>query len=217
MSKVIKGSGGQSFGRGARPAARPAVRPAARGRVLTQGDQEARNQASGIVQQAQAQAEQIRAQAEEYRQKGYEDGFAAGLEEGKSDYTEAILNMNRENDKKFKHFEPEVVKLAIKIAEKIIGHEVQLHPDTIAKIVQKALGAVRHQREIFIRVNPEDYDVIAQSKPLLLDALSRAQDLDIRSDGNITRGGCRIESEIGTIEASIEKQLASIEKILLGG
>ncbi len=227
MSKVIKGAGGyserQSMGRERSPANRipsrsgPIPRQRQRqGGVIQRDELEARSKAQEIIQQAQYEADKIRSQAEEYRQRGYEEGYHQGYEEGKAHLTETILGLNRENEERFKQLEPQLVQLAVRIAEKLIGEQLTLTPETITNIVRNALGAVRHQQEIYMRVNPDDYEMIINEKPRLLDALSRARDIDIRADPTIERGGCLIESEIGTIEATLSQQLKTIEKILLG-
>lgn len=225
MSKVIK-AGGSALG--PPPAARPAIgaysgtppntfgQPAPN-RVISGAEIKAQGSAQEIILKAQSDAERIRMQAEEYRQRGFEEGYQAGFEEGKQELTATILDLNRQNQERFKHYEPELVKLAMRIAEKIIGEQVKISPETVVGIVSKALGNVRHQRDIYVRVNPDDYDTIMQHKPVLLERLSRAQDIDIRPDANIAAGSCRIESEIGTIDANLQNQLAAIERALLGG
>lgn len=191
-------------------------RPSSNRRVMRQDTVEARSQADEIIQQAKQEALNIRSEAEAWRQQGFDKGYAEGIEIGKGEMTEAILRINRENDARFQHFERDLVKLSLSIAEKIIGDQLRVEPNTITDIVAKAIQGVRHQKEIFIRVNPEEYETIAASKYLLVEQLSRAQDVDIRPDPDIAQGGCLIESETGSIDASVEKQIAAIEKILLG-
>lgn len=214
--KVIKGSGGGApSGRAIAPRSGLA-RGGGGNRVVQRGVAEAQNSAQEIILKAQQEAEQIRSQAEEYRQKGLEEGLVEGREIGKAEMTEAILRMNRENEARYRHFERDLVKLSLTIAEKIVGEQMRVEPNTITDIVANALQAVRHQREIYIRVNTEDYETIAAQKYMLVEQLSRASDIDIRPDPEIERGGCLVESEQGTIDASLEKQLNAIEKILLG-
>lgn len=244
MSKVIKGGGspvypstGSPVGSAPSPGLAPSAPPPnpggypppanrppgpaypprpAPGGVISAEDVKARTAAQEIIRHAQEEAALIRSQAEEYRQKGYDDGFNEGLERGKAELTETLLRINRENEARFRYFEHDLVRLAVRIAEKIIGEQLRTEPGSITQIVANALGGVRHQREIFLRVNPEDFETIRDHKYLLLEQLSRAQDIDIRPDLAVPRGGCRIESETGVIEATLEKQLESIQKILLG-
>ncbi len=223
MSKVIKGSGSPAYppaDNAYRPASRPSAggypRPGGSRSVMSGEEVKAKSAAQEIIQRAQEEAALIRSQAEDYRQKGYDDGYAEGTDTGKAEWTETILRINRENDAKFKYFEHDLVRLAVRVAEKIIGEQLRLEPGSITQIVANALGGVRHQREIFLRVNPDDFEVVRENKYLLLEQLSRAQDLDIRPDPAVEQGGCLIESETGTIEATLDKQLDSIQKILLG-
>lgn len=217
MKKVIKGSKGVHLQSPSQALNRPSYSPRpSSGSVVSKDTAEAKSQAQQIIQKAYSEAERIRIEAEAYRQRGYEEGKLQGAEDGKAELTEAILDLNRKTEEQFRHFEPELVKLSLKIAEKIIGRQMELDPALSVNIVSKALSSVRHQREIFLRVNPEDYEIIRVEKEKLLEQLSRAQDIDIRPDPQISRGGCLIESEVGTIEATLKKQLAAIEKILLG-
>jgi hypothetical protein len=48
-------------------------------------------------------------------------------------------------------------------------------------------------------------------------AQGRAKDIDLRGDQSIKRGGCIIDTEIGTIDAQLETQLEQVTTILLGG
>lgn len=184
--------------------------------VISAEDVKARTSAQEIIRHAQEEAALIRAQAEEFRQKGYDDGFQEGLEQGKAELTETLLRLNREHEAQFLYFERDLVKLAIRIAEKIVGDNLRTDPNSVTDIVANALNPVRHQREIYLRVNPEDFETIRTHKNVLLQQLSRAQDIDIRPDAGVSKGGCLIESPTGTIEATLEKQLESIQKILLG-
>ncbi len=219
---VIKKGAGANYSSTNAPATsrrpQPHQRPQHRnsGGVIQRDELEARNQYQGIIQKAYAEAEMIRGQAEEYRQKGYQDGYQEGFEEGKSQITETLLRLEQNYKQRLAQTEPDLVRLSVQIAEKLIGAQLQMQPDLIVQIVGKALTAVRHQREIFLRVNPADYEVLTQHKPQLLDYLSRAQDIDIRSDSSIAQGSCIVESEIGTIEAVLEKQLVAFENALLG-
>jgi flagellar biosynthesis/type III secretory pathway protein FliH len=224
MSKVIKGGGSNYPDTSTPPFHNPTmsprvpIPPPARsgGGVVSRDLVDARSEAQRIIQDAVSEATRIREQAEAYRQQGYNDGYAEGLDLGKAEMTEVMLRINRENEAKFRFFEHDLVKLALRISEKIIGEQLRVEPSSVNQIVAKALGAVRHQREIYLRVNPEDFELIREHKYLLLEQLSRAQDIDIRPDGEVEKGGCLIESETGTIEATLEKQLKAIEKILLG-
>ncbi|MEM1007514.1 MAG: type III secretion system stator protein SctL [Myxococcota bacterium] len=185
-------------------------------RVISKDEVKAQNTAQELIQRAQAEAEMIRAQAVEFRQRAYDEGYSEGLEQGKQELVSTILQMNRENDERFSVIEEEIVKLAIHVSQKIINRELTSAPDVVVSLVTKALGAVRHQTQIFLRVSTDDFETIQEHKPQLLELLSRAQDIDIRSDSSISQGSCRIESELGIIDAQLEKQLSMLEQILLG-
>ncbi len=208
MSKVIKGSGniirGQKSG---------SYSPPAQTSSATPPPQTSRDV---ILQHAQREAQLIIQKAQEFVQQAYNEGFQQGYEEAIQHHRQMIERLSNENSEKFQYFEGDLVRLALRVAERVIVAQFEKDPNTITRIVANALGAVRHQREIYIRVNPQDFEIVKKNRSYLLEQLSRAREIDIRPDPEISRGGCLIESEAGVIEASIEKQLQNLENILLG-
>ncbi len=186
-----------------------------KGRIIEGEIYDARLRAKQILDEAQAEAEEIRTAAEQFRKEEGERGYQEGYQAGLAQVTEIILRAREEYARLLHGAETEMVKLAIKVARKIIGRELKVNPRTILDVVSQAITAVRQQNEIIIRVNPGDLEVLVKSKERLIGLLGRAKDLDIRGDPAVRRGGCVIESEIGQIDAQLDIQLAVVEKILL--
>lgn len=107
-----------------------------------------------------------------------------------------------------------MLKLSIKLAEKIIGREVQQDEMTRGEIVLNALRQARQQEMLTVRVNSGDLPLVEQMRERI-DAFGRAKYIDFIADQSVREGGCIIESQSGTIDARLETQLRILESTLL--
>ncbi|MEM6733478.1 MAG: FliH/SctL family protein, partial [Myxococcota bacterium] len=155
-------------------------------------------------------------EAEEIRRQAH----AQGYEQGKSDAVQEVQQLVATVAAKFKkiegQIEPQLRELAITIARKILGKELQFHPEAVVDIVKQALQDKARQRtEIYLRVNPEDYQMIRENKADLLEVLTRCKEIGIREDSAVERYGVVIETDAGSIDAQLETQLAIFERVLM--
>lgn len=167
-----------------------------------------------IIHQAESQAEEIKKEAIEEKQKAIKEGYEKGYQEGLAQASEIILLAKQQRDKLITNLEPQLVKLSIKIAEKIIDREIKLDEWTVINIVNQALQPIKDQQKITIFVNPEDLKKLEIKKNSILSILSKAKDIEIRANDEIKLGGCIIETEAGKIDAQLQTQLKTIEKAL---
>jgi flagellar assembly protein FliH len=107
--------------------------------------------------------------------------------------------------------ENELVHLALGVARKIVGREVQVNAETVAGIVRDALSRVEHAEQITIRMNPADLECLVELKPRILDGLADAGRARFEADASISSGGCRIESDSGDIDARTEQRFKIVE------
>jgi flagellar assembly protein FliH len=173
-----------------------------------------------------------------YLKKGYDEGFNSGYEDGlKKGYDEGIKKAQNEIKKKaekinniagifkkaidelshlkteqIKAFLPEILKLSIKIAEKIVATKISLEKSLIIAIVKEALKSVPlNEEKVIIRLNPEDYNFLKENfKELELDEKM----VDIEPSPDIRSGGCYIETISKEIDSTIEQKLKEIEDAL---
>ncbi|MEE2902754.1 MAG: type III secretion system stator protein SctL [Myxococcota bacterium] len=192
---------GHSGGRGRKPIIEKEIVGAEKEarRILA----EARTQAQQIIDQAKHEGEEIRQRA---HQEGYEEGLGQHTEQT----TQALLQVEQMKAS----IEPEYIKLVTACVEKIIGKELRTEPRTIVSIVRAALKDATQQREINVRVNPDDVDTLRSNQRRLFDVLARAGNVEIREDDSVRRGGCIVVTELGTIDASLDRQLAALEVAL---
>ncbi len=116
----------------------------------------------------------------------------------------------------FDRVEPELVRLAVTIAEKIIGRELELRPEIVVDMVREAMKRVRERESLRVSVNPRDLEQIRAAREDLLRAVDGVRKLDLIEDRRVDSGGCSIESENGTLDARISTQLEEIGRALEG-
>jgi type III secretion protein L len=164
---------------------------------------EARTTAAEIINSAEQSAENIR-----------RESYEKGREECETEMVENVLAIKEERARNLAGLEQEVLRLAVKIAEKIIGEEIKNDETTRGEIVLNALRHARQQEMLTVRVNHADLPLLETMREKI-DSFGRAKYIDFVADQAIKSGGCIIESASGTIDARLETQLKILEKALL--
>ncbi|MBI5508838.1 MAG: flagellar assembly protein FliH [Deltaproteobacteria bacterium] len=182
---------------------------------------DAKSEAQRIVERAQAEAVEIRKAAELEAEKLKEQAYALGMEEGKNnaatELSQVVATASQRLSQIEAQVEPQLKELALTIAKKILGKELEFHPEAVVDIVKQALSEkARQRREIYLRVNPDDLQYIRDHKADLLEVLSRAKEIGIREDPDVAPHGVVIETDAGMIDAQLETQLAVFERVLMG-
>jgi flagellar biosynthesis/type III secretory pathway protein FliH len=168
------------------------------------------------VASAKAQAEAIVASAEAVREAARQEGYAAGREAGLASVTALLAAARAEVDRRAQGAEAELRRLAVRIAEKILARTLALGPDAVVDVVRGALAAAAERRDLVVRVHPDDVAVVVEARERLLAGAAARAHLAVRADATVGRGGCIVETEVGSIDARLDVQLAAIERALLG-
>jgi type III secretion protein L len=184
-------------------------------RVLKREAYDATVDAHGIVENAERQAQAIIVEAQrqcrEIREAAREEGYREGL----GRWNEALERAAAAGENLMTEHQAELVTLAVRLAEKIIGEELRSRPETILGIVREALQSVRRERMLTIQVNPEHVETVRNR----IDALARVagvgREIQVVADPAVAPGGCVVESELGIIDAQLETQLRCLEETLL--
>lgn len=189
--------------------------------------EKARIRSTEIIDKALTQGEDIRvnAQREGYR-KGYkegrQEGFAEGYEKGRQEgfavvdkaLEEALEIRTRalEGEKSMvKEAEAEIVQIIMEISKKVLGEQVKTEPEAVLGLVRKALDKCIFSDKVTMKISPEDYDLVEQSKKKLLSGIEGITRLDIIAEEALPQGSCVLETDGGNISSGIEVQLHRIE------
>ena len=108
----------------------------------------------------------------------------------------------------------DMLRLVMAISRQVIQHEIETREDVILTIITKALHAAIKADEFHIKINPADFKVVAENKPLFLTSISGLKNITFEADPGISRGGCVVESTLGRVDATLETKLDEINKQL---
>lgn len=178
----------------------------------------AKKEAEAIVAAATEQGDQLKLDA--YDQ-GYREGFKQGMDQARQAVDEATARAEQivaEAEvyaaETLKASERQMVDIALAIARKILNHEIAENFNTILPIVTAALGKVRDQDHVNVRVSPEDFPLVDEAKPELQSLLTQDGTLDVTNDPGLKNGDCVVETSFGVIDARIDSQFETVKSSL---
>lgn len=151
--------------------------------------------------------EQLHAARQSGYQDGYRDGMAA-LDAFKQSFatqmSAQIGGLLRSFDAEFRALEERMAEAlarsAVELAHQVVRSEITQRPEHIARVAHDAVDALLlSARHVRVRVNPEDL-------PLVLAGAGdemRAREAQVIPDASIERGGCKVDSDISSVDATI--------------
>ena len=210
IGKVIKGDDPLS---GVEPQ-RPVLRPPRPG-VMNAEVFEARQSAQGIIEEAQREKERILTEAHREKEELLAKAREQGRQEGLAQATEILLRAKMQAGELLSHQEKDVIQLACKIAEKVIGRDIEREPELLVEMCATAIGELRSAKSMVLRVHPKTGQVLRARKPVLMELIARAVDVAIREDAEVAPVGCIVQTEFGTVDAQLPTQLEMLQNILL--
>jgi len=113
-----------------------------------------------------------------------------------------------------KQYEKDILRAIFAISEKVIHTHLQLDETTVKDTILAALGLATEKREVTLKINPEDFEYVETLRPELFSRHMHVKAIMITSDPAVTRGGCRLETVSGDVDATIESQLEIIQQSL---
>jgi flagellar biosynthesis/type III secretory pathway protein FliH len=160
----------------------------------------AEERARALVSAAEAERERVLAAARE-----------EGRREGEARAAATLLRAAGERDRLLREAAPEVARLAVAVARKVLGCELA-DPGAAVPLAERALAEARSRREVVLRVHPVDAPAVRDAGGRLARALGRA--VEVREDPAVAPGGAVVDTEGGRIDAGIEAQLEVLARAL---
>ena len=169
--------------------------------------------AEEIVNAAEAEASRIAEDAksayEVERKRGYEDGIA----EGRKQILAQKLEMLDESIAYMERIEGALSDIVVKALRKFvcdIGDR-----ELVVQIVKKSLDAIiRNQSVVTLRVAPEMVVTVKERLGEILAEFPSVLRADVKENPRLKGAACVVETEVGSVEASVDGQLEAIEKSL---
>lgn len=144
-------------------------------------------------------------------QDGEVKGMAQGLVEGRKDLDEVADKLEKilealpdRIDAAVRSLEEDVVATVRVISQRVIAGELSQPNEVIVNIVKEALGEVRDNSKIIVRVNSADVMACRRHRKDFLESAKGKASLRIIEDDTVDPGGCLIDTEGGRLDAQME-------------
>lgn len=165
--------------------------------------------ADAVVAAAEAEAREIvaaaRAEYESEKKRGYEDGLAAG----RAEILKKKLDLVEESVAYMQKVEGELSDLVIKAMKKCLS-EIG-NTEVVCQVVKKSMRAIVHnQRQVTIKVSPTMVDSVKQWAQTILSDFPALTFVDVTEDARLSETACVVETEAGSVEASVEGQIKAL-------
>lgn len=169
--------------------------------------------------------EQLREQTAAARQQGYQDGYRDGLvaldsfkESFASQTSSQVARVVQALDDDLGQLEQQlaasVARVATELARQVVRSELALRPGLVAQVAREAVNTVlMSARHISVLVHPDDHALVAQGCE---EALA-ARGARLLAQPAVARGGCRVESDAGVIDAQVATRWALAVQALGSG
>lgn len=163
-------------------------------------------EAADIIEAVRERAREIEAQAEETYRRRYDEGYADGLEAGRMENAEKMMETVLASVEFIEGIENTVVDVVNRSIRKVIG-DIDAE-ERVRRIVGTALAHVRGEQKVTVRVSPADESAVSKA----LAAMTSGSYLNVVADPRLKRDSCILESDLGVIDASLETQLKALER-----
>jgi flagellar biosynthesis/type III secretory pathway protein FliH len=178
---------------------------------------EAHGRARDLLDDAHARGERMVETARaDARAEGLADGKAAADRE-MSDMMATMRNLvdmaRVERHKLMESAEPELVRLAMGIAERVLHQQIALDRGVVVEMAKVAIGRLVERESVTVRVNPGDLERMRQHREEFLSS-GDIKNFRILEDQRVDRGGVVVETDGGTIDAKISTQLNEAKRVL---
>jgi len=179
---------------------------------------EVQRRATEIVAEAKAQAKAIEADAKR-------QGYNIALREANASLGEtldqqlatlvpalqqAIAEIRQAKAAWLKQWERQTVELACAIAERVIRREIREQPDITLDLLREALELATGSGQVTIQLSPQDVDTLGPRAAQIANQIQAIGTATIEAAADVSPGNCRVVTEFGVVDQSIETQLARI-------
>lgn len=170
-------------------------------------------EAESIIEEARKEAHKIIESARQAYEAEKSKGFQEGLLEGKQNMAMQMMDTVARTVNYFESIEEKVTDIVIASLKKIVGEMDDRV--LIQRVVRKALSVARNQKQVTLRVSPQQVDLVREKIREITADFPTIGIIDIEADPRLEKGGCIMESDIGVVDATVEVQIAALRSSMM--
>ncbi len=160
--------------------------------------------------------------AQEQIEAAYKEGIETGIKQAEEDYGSAVKALSNIcsqldilQETIIRNSSDEFIDFSLAIAERILRFSLQEQDTTIEATVREALRQAVRSEEFTIYLHPDDMETIEAKSADIIAEVSGLDNIVLKNDSTIERGGARLESDNCTIDATIASQFETIREKFL--
>lgn len=197
-------------------------------------DIEDAHEAALIVEEAYQEAEQIRndaqALAEDMKAQGFAQGKEDGYQQGIKDAADEIARQKAELEEQLNArqqelmqefednlaaLEPKFVDVLCKLLERLTGVVVTGHKDIMLYLINNAMRDMENSHSFVVSVSEQDFEYVNKNKENIYGYLNPSVSIELFQDAKLQKNQCRIETESGLVDLSLDVQMSQLIKSLM--
>lgn len=166
---------------------------------------------------------------EQLRTEAFQKGFEQGRSEGKvaaesehraimSPMEDRLSSLMAELDHLKKDLysanESFLIGLIFQISKQVLLRELSTDREYIKRLTAHVVEKIGAKDHVRIKINPQDGGLLEQLKEHLKVQIPDLKNVQIEVSEEILSGGCKVETDLSRLNASVETQLSAIEKAL---
>ncbi len=165
----------------------------------------------------------------ELKQKAYQDGFEEGKKAGflhaETEYRESVAPIHAEwiqflsqadqiKKELFVANEALLIQLVFQIGKHVLLKEMSSDREYVKRLMIHVVEKLGAKENIKIKISRKDSENIENLKEFLKAEIPDLKNIQFEASDDLQLGGCKVETDLSRINASVENQLSSIEKSL---
>lgn len=170
---------------------------------------------------------EVERRADELEKEAYEKGYAQGEKDG-AEYGRKSMQVVQEHmeellgsletlpQRVFSDYRDWMVDTVLAVSRKIVRKELETSREALVHMMEAVLGEAEEHQGMTLSLNPRDIEMIEKHTDLKDWPRQTGRSFTLKADENIERGGCRVESDIQIVDATLDTQFALLEKALRG-
>ena len=172
---------------------------------------------------------QVLARLNEVQEKAYSEGYELGLIEGtekafqeakaglleKMSTFEALLKRVEElKGQLLIDHESDLIKLVFQTAKRIALRDIEGNREAVLELIQNVVGETQANERVVVRLSAEDLEFIENLQKKGGQRIESLQRIKFVGEETIKSGGCLIETEYGSVDATLDERVERVWQTL---
>jgi len=160
------------------------------------------------------QTQRLGAAADAARAQAHDEGLAEGRRAARDELAATLAALAQTAQQERESVRNQIGALALQVVRKLLGRFAE--DERLVALADTAANDVLPSQPVTLVVHPDLCEPVRERMERTASDASSAPRFDLRVDPTCARDTCRLETPFGTIDASIESQLARLEDAWCG-